>query len=137
MHPLIAVGSQGIVLAAAIYLLVLGGGALVRPEIAKRFLGGFATTLRLHLTELSLRVLAGAALVVSAPRMAVESGMLVFGWILISTSLALAIVPWRVHQRFAAWAVPQATRQMPLIGVASVAGGLGLIAALILRPAAG
>jgi hypothetical protein len=134
---MITAGSLAIVLAAAIYLLALGGGALVRPTLAKRFLGGFATTLPLHLSELALRLLTGAALVISAPRMAFSAAIALFGWTLILTSLALLLVPWRFHQRFAAWSVPQATRHMPLIGVASVAGGLALIAALILPRAAG
>lgn len=137
MHPLITMGSRVLVVAAGIYLLVLGIGSLVRPETAKRFLGGHATTLPLHITELSLRVLTGSALVLTAPRMAVSAAFLAFGWVLIATSILLALVPWRLHQRFAAWSVPQATKHMPLIGIASIAGGLGVIAALFLPPAAG
>jgi len=121
-----------VVVTAALYLLTLGGGALIRPEITKRFLGGFATTPRRHFTELALRVLAGAAFVSSAPRMAFGPAIALFGWILVVTSLALAIVPWRLHQRFAAWAVPQATQHMPLIGIVSIVGGVVLFAALLL-----
>ena len=132
MDGLIAVIGIGIVVTAALYLFALGGAALVRPELAQRFLGGHATTPRLHFTELGLRVLIGAALVLTAPRMAFGPGIATFGAILIVTSLALALVPWRFHQRFAAWSVPQATRNMPLLGVASIAGGMALLAALVL-----
>lgn len=125
------------VVAAALYLLTLGAGALIRPESAKRFLGGFATTPRAHFTELALRIVAGAALVSSAPRMAFGQAIAVFGWMLVVTSLALAIIPWRFHQRFASWAVPQATQQMPLIGIASMLGGVALLAALLLPRTAG
>jgi len=137
MHPLIIAGSRAVVFAAGIYLLVLGVGALVRPETAKRFLGGHATTLPLHVLELALRVLVGGSLVVSAPRMPVSMAFLAFGWVLIGTSLILALVPWRLHQRFAAWSVPQATQHMPAIGIGSIAGGLGVIVALFLQRAAG
>jgi hypothetical protein len=137
MHPLITAGSSVVVFATGAYLLVLGIGALVRPETAKRFLGGHATTLSLHLTELALRILAGAALVLSAPRMAASTLFFAFGWLLIGTSLLLALVPWRLHQRFAAWSVPQATQHMPLIGIGSITGGLAIIAALFLQLAAG
>ena len=123
--------------AFGIYLLVLGVGALVRPETAKRFLGGHATTLPLHVLELSVRVLVGGALVLSAPRMPVSMAFLAFGWVLIGTSLLLALVPWRLHQRFAAWSVPQATQHMPVIGICSIAGGLGVIVALFLQRTAG
>jgi hypothetical protein len=121
-----------VVVTAALYLLALGGGALIRPESAKRFLEGFATTPRMHFTELALRVLTGAAFVFSAPRMAFGPAIMLFGWILIVTSLALALVPWRLHKRFAAWSVPQATRHMPLVGITSIVGGVVLLAALLL-----
>ncbi len=80
-------------------------------------------------------MLAGSALVLSAPRMAVRTAFLAFGWVLIGTSLLLALVPWRLHQRFAAWSVPRATQHTPLIGVGSIAEGIGVIAALFLPPA--
>ena len=137
MLRLITPLSLAVVGGTSFYLLALGGGALVRPETAKRFLGGFASTRRAHFLELAIRVVAGAALVRSAPAMACTAGIALFGWILIATSLVLAIVPWRFHQRFAAWAVPQATQHMSLIGVGSLVGGLALGAALLLPRAAG
>lgn len=137
MHRVIALIGISIVVAAALYLLTLGAGALIRPESAKRFLGGFATSRRTHFTELALRVLAGAALVYSAPRMAFGQGVAVFGWMLVVTSLALAIIPWRLHHRFAAWAVPQATQHMTLVGIVSIVGGVVLFAALLLPRTAG
>lgn len=137
MAGVISTGALAIVVTAALYLLALGGSALVRPELARRFLGGFATTRRLHFTELALRVVSGTALVISAPRMACAAAILCFGWLLVATSVGLALVPWRLHQRFAAWSVPQATQYLPLIGVASLAGGIGLIIAVVLPRAAG
>lgn len=127
----------GVVLVAALYLIALGGGALLRPERAKHFLGGFAKSARIHFTELALRIVTGGALVLSAPRLAFNETLTIFGWVLIGSSLVLALVPWRLHRRFAAWSVPQATRHMPLIGVASIAGGLFLLGAVLLPRAAG
>lgn len=126
-----------VVLSTGLYLLVLGGSALLRPEFARRFLGGLATTRGRHFTELALRILAGAALISSAPRIAFTVAILLFGWVLVGSSIALSLLPWRLHQRFAAWSVPQAMPYLPLIGVASLAGGLGLIAAVVRAPAAG
>ncbi len=59
-----------------------------------------------------------------------------FGWILIASSVALAVIPWRLHQRFASWSVPQATRRMTLLGIGSTLAGLVVIAALVLPRAA-
>jgi len=75
--------------------------------------------------------------VLSAPRLAFSEALTIFGWVLIGSSLALALVPWRLHHRFAAYSVPQATRHMPLVGVVSIAGGLVLLGALLLPRAAG
>lgn len=135
MDDVIGVVGIAVVVTAALYLLALGSAALIRPERTKRFLGGFATTPRIHFTELALRVVIGAALVSSAPRTAFGPAIALFGWTLVVTSLALATVPWRLHRRFAAWAVPQATQHMPLIGIASILGGGALLAALLLSHA--
>lgn len=137
MDGVSAVVGLAVVVTAALYLLTLGGGALLRPETTRRFLGGFATTARMHFTELALRIVTGLAFVFSAPRMAFGPAIAIFGWMLVVTSLALAIVPWRFHQRFAAWVVPQVTQHMPLIGVVSIVGGVALLAAVILPHTAG
>ena len=137
MLRLVAPLALAVVGGTSLYLLALGSGALVRPETAKRFLGGFARTRRAHFLELALRVVAGAALVSRAPDIAFTAGIAIFRWKLIITSLVLAVVPWRLHRRFAAWAVPQATQRMSLIGVGSLVGGLVLVAALLLPRAAG
>jgi hypothetical protein len=120
------------VLLSAVYLLALGVGALARPRRTAQFLGQFAQTLRAHAIELALRIVAGVALVVRAPHMHFERVFGAFGLALIGTSIALAVIPWRLHQRFARWVVPQIARQLPLIGVSSLLGGLALLGALLL-----
>lgn len=120
------------VLVAATYLIALGLGAFLRPNPTKQFLEGFASSARVHFLELGLRLIAGAALLTSAPRMQFSALFTVLGWVLIGTTLVLAILPWRLHHRFATWSVPQATRYMPLFGAASTAAGLALLVALVL-----
>lgn len=125
------------VLLIALYLLILGGAALARPALAKTFLGGFVASAATHFLEVALRILAGLALVAAAPQMLGTTAVRTFGWILIGTSLVLAAVPWRLHQRFAEWSVPRATQHLPLIGLASIAAGCALVAAFWLPRAAG
>jgi hypothetical protein len=48
----------------------------------------------------------------------------------------MALVPWRVHDRFAKAAVPKALRYLPLIGVASLALGGLLLWSLLTASAA-
>jgi hypothetical protein len=109
----------------------------MRPERAKRFLGTLAGTARLHFTEVALRLIAGAALVVSAPRMLLSSGISVFGWIVLFTSVGMALVPWRLHQRFATVAMPHVFRHLRVVGLVAVSGGFTLLAALVLPRIAG
>lgn len=130
MTPWLSVLATVGVTLTGLYLVALGGAALVRPALAKRFLGGFASSAATHFAELTLRVVAGAALISAAPRMAASLPVCAFGWALVVTSLGLALIPWRTHQRFAAWSVPRAMRQLPFIGVASIAAGCALLAAL-------
>ena len=131
MYQVVAVIALVLVIMAAMYLLALGGSAFLRPESARRFLGGFATTRRLHFMELALRVLAGMAFVISAPRLAFGEAISFFWWVLVTTSVGLALVPWKLHQRFALWSVPRATQRRSLIGVGSQAAGIGLIMAVV------
>ena len=126
-----------VVFLSAAYLLTLGVGALVRPERTARFLARFAQTLQAHALELAFRIVAGIALVVRAPHMHFERALGAFGWGLIGTSVVLAVIPWRVHQRFARWVVPQVARQLPLIGVSSALGGFFLFGALLMPRIAG
>ncbi len=128
MQPL----AQCVVVLAALYLLALGVTAAVRPASAKRFLEAHASTARLHFIELSLRVVIGVALIVAAPHMRGGTPVVAGGWILVASSVVLAITPWRVHHRFAAWAVPMATRAMPLVAAGALAGGIALLSALLM-----
>lgn len=119
------------VLLAGFYLVGLGVAALARPELAKRFLASHASSARAHFLELALRLIVGTAFVFSSPQMRFSSFLLVFGWVLIGTTVALLFVPWRVHQRFAAWSVPMATRRMTLFAVGSLSGGAFVLVSLL------
>jgi hypothetical protein len=126
--------AQGVVGLAGCYLLALGATAAVRPWRAKRFLEAHASTLQAHVLELALRVVVGVAMVVAAAGMRGAILARGGGWILVATTLVLAVTPWRLHQRFAAWSVPMATRSMPLVAVGALAGGVAVLTALILGP---
>ena len=117
---------------AGLYLVALGIASLAVPVRAGRFLLGFAGSKSVHFAELLVRFLVGAALIVYAPRMAFSGAFSLFGWVLLGTTACLVFVPWRWHHRFAQQAVPHATRHIGLVGVASVAlGGLVLAAVAV------
>lgn len=120
-----------VALLAATFLVMLGLACFVRPVHAQRFLGSLASTARLHFIEVILRLVAGIALVVSAPRMLLGSAIAAFGWIVLATSVGMALVPWRLHQRFAAVVVPHVFKRLRVVGLVAAAGGLGLLVALV------
>lgn len=121
-----------VVALTGLYLLLLGAAALLAPARAGRFLLGFVGSPAAHFLEMFLRLLVGAAFLLSAPRLLFADAFTVFGWVLLITSAALLLVPWRWHQRIARQSVPRALRFLPLIGVASVAIG-GFILVSVIR----
>ncbi len=121
-----------VVALAGFYLIVLGGLCALRPAVAKRFLHAHASTLRAHVVELTLRAAVGMALVVAGPTMRGATVATFAGWLLIITTVVLAIVPWRQHRRFAAWSVPMATRSLPLLALGSLASGAVVLTSLTL-----
>jgi len=111
------------VLTTGIYLLLLGGASIVRPDATRRFLGSFASSARAHYIELFARLVLGAAFIVAAPQMQFSEVFVAFGWLLITTTMVLLVVPWRWHRRFAAWSVPMATRSMTTFAIGPLVAG--------------
>lgn len=126
--------AKGVVLAAGLYLAGLGVALLARPASAARFLMGHATSASLHYLELGVRIVVGLAFVHSAASMLAAVIFSVFGWVLVGTSAVLLLVPWRWHRRLAERYVPQALRFTPLLGLASLLMGGGVLLAALLGP---
>jgi hypothetical protein len=120
------------VLLAGMYLVVLALAALVAPTRATRFLRSFASTPAAHATELLLRLVTGAGLILHGPRMLLPSLFSAVGWVLVVTTAFMIILPWRWHRRFAQWSVPYATQRLMLLGAGSLIGGIALLAAVII-----
>jgi hypothetical protein len=119
--------ASAIVVLTGIYLVALGALCAAQPGAAARFLGAFASTPLLHGVEIAIRIIIGAALVRHAVAMQVPAAFRAAGWILVITSALLALVPWRLHARFAQAAVPRATRHLPLLAAGSLLGGAFVI----------
>ena len=118
-----------IVRLAGLYLVTLGVVAMLAPRRAASFLLGFARTARTHYLELAVRGIVGGAFVLHVPRPPFASAFALFGWMLLLTTAALGVLPWRWHQAFARRAVPHAARHLTLVGVASLVLGGAILAA--------
>lgn len=123
--------AQAVVIAAALYLVGLGLALLARPAAASRFLMGHASSGPLHYLEMLLRIGVGLAFVRSAPAMLAPVLFGAFGWVLVGTSAVLLLVPWHWHRRIADRSVPQALRFTPLLGMASLLAGAGVLLAVL------
>jgi hypothetical protein len=112
------------VMIAALYLLGFGVTAIAFPSQATGYLERFASSARVHWFELSARLAAGASFVGYASNMQLPGAFYLFGLVLIVTTLGLAALPWRWHQRFAQTAVPAARPYLLGLGLVSIAGAV-------------
>jgi len=93
----------------------------LRPSLAEQFLRSFASSGRAHYTEQGLRLLVGTAMVNFAGLMWYPELFALFGWLIVVTSIALLLVPWRWHQRLGTWVIPLTIRYMRLYALGAVA----------------
>ena len=120
---------SGVLVAAfGCYLIALATMTVTVPQLAKEFLTAFASSARAHYTEQTLRLIAGAAIVVFSPWMWLSDLFKVFGWLIFVTAVGMFLVPWRWHHRFGEWAIPLAIRHLRLFAV-----GAFVLGALILH----
>jgi hypothetical protein len=123
-----------LVLLTGLYLIGLAVGLFLSPARAARFLAGFASSALTHYLELVLRLTAGGAILLCAPQMLFSDFFVIFGWILVATTVGLFAVPWQWHRRFAQWGVPYATRNLkPVAGASFVFGGFVLASVILGR----
>lgn len=121
----------GILLLSGIALITLAVTIFVRPDMAERFLELFASSARAHWMEQLLRVVAGVSLWLYAPHMWMPRVFQVFGGIILVSAIVLLILPWRLHQRFARWAIPLVLRHLTLYALGALAIGCWVMAGVL------
>jgi hypothetical protein len=75
-----------LVAAFGIFLIGLAVLSAIKPQLAERFLGSFASSARAHYTEQALRLIAGGALVSFAHAMWYPDLFKLFGWLIVVTA---------------------------------------------------
>lgn len=128
---MIETSALAVVVLVALYFIALGTCSLLAPAVARRFLLGFAGSAAAHYTELLVRLVAGAAILVHAPKLPFADAFNVLGWVLLVTTIALFLVPWQWHHRFARRMVPKALPYLALIGFCSLGIGALVLAAVV------
>ena len=118
------------VLLVGLWLLGFAVWVLVAPARARVLLSRFAGSFRAHLIEMVLRIVAGWGFIQYAPAMRFPAVAEIFGWVLVVSSVVLLLLPWRLHNRFAARVMPFVYRHIAIYAVLSCAlGALVLYAA--------
>lgn len=115
-----------------LYLISFALVMLLARARAERFLGCLASSAFAHYLELGLRLIADVEILLYARQMLFSNFFVIFGWILVVTTVGLFAVPWQWHQRFAQWGVPYATRNLWLVASALFVFGGFVLAAVIL-----
>lgn len=119
-----------VVTVIGLYFVVLGVVAFFAPSRAERFLLGFAKTRTKHYWELGIRFVAGAGLLLFAPRSRFPEALSALGWILLVTTLGLLMIPWPWHEKFSRKTVPAVIPYLRIIGVCSLALGAAIFYAM-------
>jgi hypothetical protein len=123
--------AEVVVVVSSLLLLALGLIMLSKPMMTESFIMGFAGSARAHYTEMGFRLLLGASLTLLSGSMRQPRLFLVLGAAIVVTSVALLIVPWRLHQRVATRVLPILVRNMRLYGLGVICfGSLVLYGAL-------
>lgn len=112
-----------VIVAFGLFLIGLTGIIFAAPARAERFLMAFASSARAHYLEQAVRLLIGSSLVVLSPAMWQPKVFLLLGWAIVVTSMALILIPWRWHHRFAVLVLPPLVRHMKLYAVGLFAFG--------------
>lgn len=109
--------------AFGLYLIGLAVTAFVRPNIVKRFFQFFASSAKAHYIEQFIRLIVGSAIILFSDSMLYGSVFEIFGWVIILTTVALLMMPWKWHRKFGEWTNPFAVRNMKLYtGIAGLFG---------------
>ncbi|NNK61876.1 MAG: hypothetical protein HKO98_01600 [Gemmatimonadetes bacterium] len=127
--------ARWIVLAFGGFLVATGGLMLFAPERARGFIRKAGSTNRINYSEITLRLIPAAALVLAADVSRFPTAFRILGTFMIVTSLVLYFVPRRMHHAYAVyWADALEPRYMRLVAPFSVAFGVAVILA-VLAPA--
>lgn len=96
-------GALMIVVLASAWLVLVSWLMWNRPNDCLRWLGLMASTWQINVTELGLRGLVGAALVVRSASAKVPDQFELVGWFVLFSSIFLLLIPRKWHAAYAVW----------------------------------
>ena len=100
---MIATVSQGLVVVAGVWLIGLGVFMLVRPRQALVALSRMGGSPSVHIGEMAVRILVGAAMVLAAAGSRYPLAVMVIGGFLIVSAVILLVLPRRWHAAYSTY----------------------------------
>ena len=98
---MITVIAKWTVIMFGIFLILVGFLMLFAPQKAREILRKAGSTNKINYTEITLRMIPAAALVLVADFSKFPAFFSVLGWFMLATSLVLYVVPRKMHHQYA------------------------------------
>ncbi len=95
--------SRFIIFIFGIFLIGAGFLMLIKPKLAHTLLKKAGSTNLINYTEITLRMVPAAAMVLYADLSRFPEIFKLLGWFMIATSIVLYFVPRRLHHQYALW----------------------------------
>lgn len=115
----------------SLVLIALLFVVLTKKELAISFLTSFASTAKAHYLEQSIRLIAGASILIYSENMLFPKIFNLFGWIFMTTSAILMLTPWKWHQSFGKVAMPLVIKNLILYAIAAAVMGMIILYGVI------
>ena len=100
---MLGLAAQWLSVLAGVWLIGLGVWMLFQPRQALRVLGRMGGSPAIHAGEMSIRILAGLALLLAAEASRHPPVIAVVGGFLILSAIVLLLLPRRLHATFSTW----------------------------------
>ncbi len=132
MIAILAAISLVVVVIAGLWIAAIGVGMMTMPERMRRGLAMMASTQRINVAELSLRIVVGIALIGRTNFAKFPDFFAYGGGFLIVSAIILLVIPLRWHSGYAVWWSERLSLSaIRLLGPVAIAMGCALIWAAI------
>ena len=120
-------GALLIIMLASVWLILVGWLMWGRPNDCLHWLSLMASTWKINVTELGLRSLSGAALVVRSPSSKMPEQLEIFGWFVLASSVVLILIPREWHAAYAVyWSKKLSAKFVRFVAPFAFASGISL-----------
>ncbi len=119
--------TSAFILLFALFLIILSGIMMVNSKWGRKFLESFASSAKAHYTEMAIRLVFGASLILHESYDHYGYYLQLLGWVVVITTIGLLVFPWRWHHKFAGKVIPPVIRFMKLYGLVLLISGAFLI----------